>query len=122
MAKQQLKIERAPILYIREVAVSLSVHRDTIRNWLKRGALKGRQFFHGSGPIHIWEDEIKRVLVGYEPAVHYLRVSAAAQQLGIHRKTLLRWIEEERLDALKLPGGHLRISDKEVARLRKKSV
>ena len=40
--------------------------------------------------------------------------------LGVSRRTLYRWIKERKLEALRLPSGHLRVSEREVERLRGK--
>jgi len=38
-----------------------------------------------------------------------LSVSKAAQLLGVHRKTLLSYIQTGKLEATRLPGGHYRV-------------
>ena len=40
----------------------------------------------------------------------YLRVADVADDLGVSPRTVLRWIERGEIEALRLPGGGLRIS------------
>lgn len=40
----------------------------------------------------------------------YLRVADIADDLGVSARTVLRWIDRGDLEALRLPGGGLRIS------------
>jgi excisionase family DNA binding protein len=39
----------------------------------------------------------------------YLPVAAVADELGFSPRTVLRWIDAGHLDAVRLPGGRLRI-------------
>lgn len=41
----------------------------------------------------------------YQPPI---RISEAARLLGVHRDTIRRWVEEGKLDAIRLPGGEVR--------------
>ena len=49
-----------------------------------------------------------------------LRLSDVEPILGLSRWTLYRWIREGKLEALRLPSGHFRVSEREVERLRDK--
>jgi excisionase family DNA binding protein len=40
----------------------------------------------------------------------YLRVAAIAEELDVSARTVLRWVAAGELDALRLPGGQLRVS------------
>ena len=40
----------------------------------------------------------------------YLRVADVADDLGVSARTVLRWIDQGEIEALRLPGGRLRIS------------
>jgi excisionase family DNA binding protein len=40
----------------------------------------------------------------------YLRVADVADDLGVSPRTVLRWIDQGEIEALRLPGGRLRIS------------
>jgi excisionase family DNA binding protein len=40
----------------------------------------------------------------------YLRVCQVAEELDVSTRTILRWIDAGRLDAVRLPGGRLRIA------------
>ena len=40
----------------------------------------------------------------------YLRISAIAEELDVSPRTVLRWVERGDLQAVRLPGGRLRIS------------
>ena len=42
-------------------------------------------------------------------SVAWLRVAAVADELGVSPRTVLRWVERGELEALRLPGGRLRI-------------
>jgi excisionase family DNA binding protein len=39
----------------------------------------------------------------------YLRVAAVAEELDVSARTVLRWVAAGELDALRLPGGQLRV-------------
>ena len=39
------------------------------------------------------------------------------QQLGLTRWSLWNWIHEGKLDAKKLPNGHYRVAESEIARI-----
>lgn len=39
------------------------------------------------------------------------------QQLGLTRWSLWNWIREGKLDAKKLPNGHYRVAESEIARI-----
>ena len=40
----------------------------------------------------------------------YLTVAQVADDLGFSPRTILRWIDQGEIEALRLPGGRLRIS------------
>jgi excisionase family DNA binding protein len=40
----------------------------------------------------------------------YLRVCQVAEELDVSTRTILRWVGAGELDAVRLPGGRLRIS------------
>jgi excisionase family DNA binding protein len=40
----------------------------------------------------------------------WLTVASVADDLGVSPRTVLRWVERGELEALRLPGGRLRIS------------
>jgi len=40
----------------------------------------------------------------------YLRVADVADELGVSARTVLRWVAAGEIEALRLPGGRLRIS------------
>ena len=40
----------------------------------------------------------------------YLTVASVADELGFSPRTILRWIDAGHLEAVRLPGGRLRIS------------
>jgi excisionase family DNA binding protein len=41
----------------------------------------------------------------------YLRVAVVAETLDVSPRTVLRWVERGELEAVRLPGGRLRISE-----------
>ena len=45
----------------------------------------------------------------------FLKLSDAAKALGVHTRTMHRWIASGRLDARKTPGGHWRVSEDAIA-------
>lgn len=47
----------------------------------------------------------------------WLSTGQAAERLGVHRSTLVRYIEEGRLPARKLPTGHYRIRREDLDKL-----
>jgi excisionase family DNA binding protein len=47
----------------------------------------------------------------------YLTISQAAERLGIHRDTLLKWTQRGWVPAHRLPNGRLLIQAADIARL-----
>jgi excisionase family DNA binding protein len=45
----------------------------------------------------------------------YLTVAEVADELGCSARTVLRWIERGDLGAVRLPGGRLRVSERDLA-------
>lgn len=45
------------------------------------------------------------------------RLDVAAQRLAVHTETIKRWASSGKAVLIKLPGGHLRIAESEIARL-----
>jgi excisionase family DNA binding protein len=45
----------------------------------------------------------------------YLTVADVADELEVSARTVLRWVERGELQAVRLPGGRLRISQAELA-------
>ncbi len=89
-----------------EFAASRGVHHQTVRKAIKDGRL----------PAENWERRLQPMLVGDTagPAAcavsGYLRVSTVAEELDVSPRTVLRWVERGDLQAVRLPGGRLRIS------------
>jgi excisionase family DNA binding protein len=52
---------------------------------------------------------------GEDPAARYLTTREAAERLGVSINALKTWIREQRLPALRTPGGHHRISVSDLA-------
>lgn len=52
------------------------------------------------------------------PVGALLRVSEAAESLGVHENTIRNWIDKGFLTAIRLPSGHRRMDAAEVANLR----
>ena len=50
--------------------------------------------------------------------MNYLTVRAAAQQLGVSYPTLKQWIYRQAVETMRTPGGHYRIPESEIERLR----
>jgi excisionase family DNA binding protein len=48
---------------------------------------------------------------------NWLSTGEAAERLGVHRSTLVRYIEEGKLPARRLPGGHFRIKREDLEKL-----
>jgi len=48
----------------------------------------------------------------------YVRLTEAQRALGVSYWTVLRWIREGRLQAVRLPSGQLRVAKANVLRLR----
>jgi excisionase family DNA binding protein len=46
----------------------------------------------------------------------WLTVAAVADELAVSPRTVLRWVDRGKLPAVRLPGGRLRIAEKELAR------
>lgn len=46
----------------------------------------------------------------------YLTCAQVADELGVSTRTVLRWVDRGDLEAVRLPGGRLRVSETEVAR------
>jgi excisionase family DNA binding protein len=44
----------------------------------------------------------------------FLRVCDVAEELDVSTRTVLRWIDAGELEALRLPGGRLRIAESEL--------
>lgn len=44
-------------------------------------------------------------------------VSEVAEMLNVHKLTVLRWIKENRIKAIRLPSGRLRIPKEEVDKI-----
>ena len=51
------------------------------------------------------------------PDKFMFRVGEAAKLLSVHNTTIKRWIQEGKLQAIKLPGGHYRIPRGEILRI-----
>lgn len=49
-----------------------------------------------------------------DAAVRVFRVRGAARQLDVHPNTLRAWIREGKLEAVRLPNGHWRITDRAI--------
>lgn len=45
----------------------------------------------------------------------YVSVGSVARQCGVSNTTVLRWIGSGELAAFRLPGGHYRIADRDLA-------
>jgi excisionase family DNA binding protein len=50
-------------------------------------------------------------------ALSLLRVSTAAEQIGVHPSTVRNWADKGYIQAVRLPSGHRRIPESEVQRL-----
>jgi excisionase family DNA binding protein len=50
-------------------------------------------------------------------AEQLVRVSEAAEEIGVHPSTVRNWIDKGYLRAARLPSGHRRIPEAEVTRL-----
>jgi excisionase family DNA binding protein len=48
----------------------------------------------------------------------YIRLTEAQRALGVSYWTVLRWVREGRLEAIRLPGGQLRVKKADVVRTR----
>ena len=47
---------------------------------------------------------------------HYLTVAQVADELAVSARTVLRWINSGHLEAVRLPGGRLRVGRAELSR------
>jgi excisionase family DNA binding protein len=45
----------------------------------------------------------------------YLTCAQVADELGVSTRTVLRWVDRGALEAVRLPGGRLRVSDAALA-------
>lgn len=48
----------------------------------------------------------------------YIRLTEAQRALGVSYWTVLRWVREGRLPAMRLPSGQLRVAKADVLRIR----
>ena len=56
----------------------------------------------------------KRTEKPIEPSERPLAIREAAAQLGVHPKTLRRWVRRGQLCALRLPSGRLRFRNSDI--------
>jgi len=46
-----------------------------------------------------------------------LKVDEVAAMLGVHPKTVYRWIREGKIEVIKLPSGRIRIPESEIEKI-----
>lgn len=50
----------------------------------------------------------------------YLKTTVVAKMLGVTRDTIVKWINQGDLPAIKTPGGHFRVLSENVEKLQEK--
>jgi excisionase family DNA binding protein len=50
--------------------------------------------------------------------IKFLSVTKIAEEFNVKKQTVIRWIRSNRIQAIKTPGGHWRVSEYEIEKLR----
>ena len=93
---------------VSEVAEMLDVHPNTVRKWVKANILQPVKL-PGSRYNRFSAEEIDRLhthvgFPGYHVARLY-RVAQVAEMFDVHPNTVSKWVREDILCAIKLPGS-----------------
>jgi len=107
---------------VSEVAEMLDVHANTVRKWAKANILQPVKL-PGSRYNRFAAEEIDRLRThtgfpGHDVARLY-RVGQVAEMFDVHPNTISKWVREDILCTIKLPGSNYkRFTPQELNRLR----
>ena len=107
---------------VSEVAKMLDVHPNTVRKWVKVGILRPIKL-PGSRYNRFTTQEIDRLRAQMGIPVNEMeplyRVGQVAEMFDVHPNTVRKWVRENILSAIKLPGSNYsRFTGRELNRLR----
>jgi excisionase family DNA binding protein len=107
---------------VSEVAEILDVHPNTVRKWVKANVLLPVKL-PGSRYNRFTTEEIDRLRAQMGlpdgDAVCLYRVGQVAEMFDVHPNTIRKWVREDILGAIKLPGSNYnRFTPQELNRLR----
>jgi len=88
-----------PVFTAEEVAKKLGVSNFTVLRWLKEGFLVGHQVAPRA-PWRIKLGAVAKLKVAPRAPKGWLPPKAAAQELGVSRRTVLHWVQSGELDAV----------------------
>jgi len=107
---------------VSEVAKMLDVHPNTVRKWVKVGILRPIKL-PGSRYNRFTTQEVARLRAQMGIPVNEMeplyRVGQVAEMFDVHPNTVRKWVRENVLSAIKLPGSNYsRFTGRELNRLR----
>jgi excisionase family DNA binding protein len=108
---------------VSEVAKMLDVHPNTVRKWVKVGILRPIKL-PGSRYNRFTTQEIDRLRAQMGISVNEMeplyRVGQVAEMFDVHPNTVRKWVRENILSAIRLPGSNYsRFTARELDRLRR---
>jgi excisionase family DNA binding protein len=88
-----------------QAARELGVSSTTIHQWLRTGILRGHQLAPGAPWRIKLDEETRRRLAGDTAPDGWVGVEQAAVRLGVSKQTVITWVKEGKLQAVRVASG-----------------
>lgn len=102
---RQVTTGDGPLFTAEEAARELAVSSTTIHQWLRAGLLRGSQVAPGAPWRIVIDDEARMKLKGKDAPEGWVGLDAAAARLGVSKQTVITWVKEDRLKAVRVTSG-----------------
>jgi len=94
-----------PTYTVAQVARELGVSQKTVHTWLSSGLLVGKQAARFAPWRIMLDEKTRRRLTGGDAPEGWVGIEEAARRLGTSKQTVLSWVKQGKLDAVRVAKG-----------------